>query len=97
MYLLSTKEVWGSGIALDYDTATSETRQLDYYYNLGVNSNNFSGLSKFNQSGVAYNWWLRSNRSNYSYYFYYVASTGDWNVAKYNLPTSSVSPAFRIG
>ena len=55
MYLLSTKEIWGSGIALEYDT-TVETRQLDYYKNLGVSSNNYNESKKYNLSGSLSTW-----------------------------------------
>ncbi len=95
MYLLSTKEIWGSGIALEYDT-TVETRQLDYYKNLGVSSNNYNESKKYNLSGSLSTWWLRSADCVYNNFFYIVYSSGDWSYSIAN-SNDGVSPAFRIG
>ena len=97
LYLLSTKEVWGkegTSNTISNDTAESETRQLDYYANLGVTTSNYSGaIKQYNSKDSA--WWLRSAFSNNSYYFFRVMSSGDWSsgIAYY---TDGVSPAFRI-
>ena len=50
LYLLSTAEVWaqGSSNTIEYDTARDNTRQLDYYKNLGVTTSNKSGAIKKN-------------------------------------------------
>ena len=57
LYLLSTKEVWNGGTG--DDTAEAETKQLDYYANLGVTGSNYSGAIK-QYNGSNYYWWLRS-------------------------------------
>ena len=98
LYLLSTKEVWGkSGTSntINDDTAEAETRQLDYYTNLGVSTNNYSGAIKYDASGTATIWWLRSAFSRSSSIFYYVLAHGDWN-RNDALNTRGVAPAFRL-
>ena len=57
LYLLSTKEVWNGETG--YDTAESETKQLDYYKNNGVTTSNYSGAIK-QYNGSNNDWWLRS-------------------------------------
>ena len=98
LYLLSTKEVWGkSGTSntITNDTAEAETRQLDYYTNLGVSTDNYSGAIKYDASGSSTRWLLRSATSNYSYHFYSVNTSGAWySHDAYN--TSGVAPAFRL-
>ena len=82
LYLLSTKEVWrksGTSNTINYDTAEAETRQLDYYTNLGVSTSNDSGAIKYDASGTATIWWLRSATSTTSSNFYSVITSGDWN------------------
>ena len=93
-YLLSTMEVWGSNPG-GYDTATAETRQLDYYKAQGVTTSNYSGaIKQYNGSNIG--WWLRAASSYYSNTFYYVFTSGDWyNPSASN--TYGVAPAFRIG
>lgn len=94
LYLLSTKEVWGSNPG-GYDTATAETRQLDYYKAQGVTTSNYSGAKK-QYNGSNKNWWLRAAISCISYYFYIVIAHGYWS--NYIATTSiGVAPAFRIG
>ena len=94
LYLLSTMEVWGSNPG-GYDTATAETRQLDYYKEKGVTTSNYSGaIKQYNGSNT--NWWLRAAFSYYSEYFYYVGTTGDWKYY-YSFRSDGVAPAFRIG
>ena len=92
LYLLSTKEVLNGGTG--YDTAEAETRQLDYYKNLGVTTSNKSGVIKQYNGSNSY-WWLRSAASNTTGSFFGVGSNGVWilNIAYY---TDGVSPAFRI-
>ena len=97
LYLLSTAEVWsqGSSNTISTDTARDNTRQLDYYKNLGTSTSNYSGAIKKNGTS-AYYWWLRAASSNDNYNFYSVISDGDWdaNIARY---TYGVAPAFRLG
>ena len=100
IYLLSTHEVWKdvniipSGGIEYYDTAYSNTRQLDYYASLNVNTSSYSGAIK-QLNGSNYWWWLRSARSNITGSFSYVTNTGycSYTIAD---ATYGVSPAFRI-
>ena len=94
LYLLSTMEVWGSNPG-GYDTATAETRQLDYYKSQGVTTSNYSGaIKQYNGSNTK--WWLRAAISNDSRSFYFVYTSGDWSGTNAHF-TYGVAPAFRIG
>ncbi|MBQ3297981.1 MAG: hypothetical protein IJG97_04155 [Bacilli bacterium] len=97
MYLLSTKEVWGKEgtSVINYDSAETETRQLDYYKNAGVTTSNYSVAKKQNNGSNSY-WWLRSACSSYAYSFYIVSWNGVWDSGNASF-NSGVSPAFRIG
>ena len=97
LYLLSTAEVWaqGSSNTIDYDTARDNTRQLDYYKNLGTSTSNYSGTIKKNGTNASI-WWLRSAKSSNNNYFYIVDSGGDWSNISANI-TYGVSVAFRMG
>ena len=97
LYLLSTAEVWsqGSSNTIDLDTARHNTRQLDYYKNLGVTTSNGSGAIKKNGTSAT-NWWLRATISNFSYHFFNVSNIGEWN-SNYAHITYGVAPAFRLG
>ena len=57
IYLLLTKEVYGTPGS--YDSAESETRQLDYYKTNGVTTASSSGAIK-NYNGSPTIWWFRS-------------------------------------
>ncbi len=92
IYLLSTKEVWGT--SQTYDTVDTETRQLDYYKEKGVTSSNKSGAIKKINGKIDY-WWLRSARSDNSLGFYNVGSYGYCD-SNYSTSTRGVSVAFRI-
>ena len=92
LYLLSTKEVWNGGTS--YDTAETETRQLDYYKNKGVTTSNYSVARKQYNGSNSY-WWLRSARFNDSNDFCLVGTAGGWFSSTANY-TFGVSPAFRI-
>ena len=96
LYLLSTAEVWaqGSSNTIKYDTARDVTRQLDYYKNLDVTTNNFSVAIKKNGASAS-GWWLRSAYSDGNSYFYSVDTNGNYisNRASY---TRGVVPAFRL-
>ena len=97
LYLLSTAEVWaqGSSNTIYSDTARNNTRQLDYYKNLGVTTSNYSGAIKKNGTS-AFSWWPRAAYSSANINFYRVADDGDWdhNGANYS---RGVAPAFRLG
>ena len=97
LYLLSTAEVWaqGSSNTISIDTARDNTRQLDYYKNLGVTTNNYSGAIKKNGISTS-EWWLRAASSNDTYYFLRVISNGDWNNSN-AIDIRGVAPAFRLG
>ena len=92
LYLLSSMEVWG---AIGYDTATAETRQLDYYKEKGVTTSSYGGAKK-QYNGSNTRWWLRAANSTYSGYFSIVNTTGYW-VSNSATRTYGVAPAFRIG
>ena len=93
LYLLSTAEVWANGQSCD--TARDNTRQLDYYKNLGTSTSNYSGAIKKSESSAVL-WWLRAANSRNNNYFLYVNNVGDWNYI-YAYDTRGVAPAFRLG
>ena len=100
LYLLSTHEVFedvdgntSSGIDY-YDTAYNNTRQLDYYKNLGVTTSNYSGAIK-QHIGSNFDWWLRSATSTSTNYFSHVTFNGAWGNINANIGYR-VAPAFRI-
>ena len=97
LYLLSTAEVWaqGSSNTISKDTARDNTRQLDYYKNLGVTTSNYSGATKKNGTSVSY-WWLRVAISYNTYEFLSVYNNGGWN-NYYAYTSNGVAPAFRLG
>ena len=94
LYLLSGREVYEDGDETDYqisakDTAYSNTKQLDYYKNKGVTTDNYAGAIKNST------WWLRSAYSVYDIGFLYVIGGGQWDSNDANY-FNGVSPAFRI-
>ena len=93
LYLLSTAEVWANGHGKD--TARDNTRQLDYYKNLGTSTSNCSGAIKKNGTSADV-WRLRAASSGNNGYFYCVNSSGDWSYGR-SIDTYGVVPAFRIG
>ena len=99
LYLLSTKEVWGKEGTTNmvrYDTAESETRQLDYYKNVAkVTTDSSSGAIKKYNGNASY-WWLRSAYSDSDNFFYVVYSDGGNSYSSAN-HSAGISPAFRIG
>ena len=95
LYLLSTKEVWESESKINYDTATTETRPLDYYNSVGVNSNNYGGAIKFDSSRNSIFWWLRTAQSSNNNRFFSVSSFGDTN-PDYATFYYNVTTAFRL-
>ena len=90
LYLLTSKEVHGTKHS--YDRVDAETKQLDYYKNLGVTISNYSGaIKKYNGNNL---WWLlRSVNATSSYPFLGISANGNCDHA---LGTGGVSPAFRI-
>ena len=99
LYLLSTKELWGkegTSNVINYDTAEAETRQLDYYHDIGVRTDNFGGASKKDLNGVGHWWWLRTTYSYITANFYGVNPNGSMG-SHYSSFVVGVSPAFRIG
>ena len=98
IYLLSAHEVYEDGTSnqvFGKDSAYNNTRQLDYYKNLGVTTSSYSDAIKKNNGSNSL-WWLRAASSGYNYSFFIVSSYGDWYsyIADY---TYGVAPAFRIG
>ena len=91
LYLLSQKEVWGE---VEYDTVDTETKQLDYYKNLGVTFNNYAGAIK-QYNGSNNFWWLRDAFSDDAIIFLIVNSIGNWSGNGAGI-SNGVSPAFRI-
>ena len=93
LYLLSIKEIYGSKVT--YDTLDTETKQLDYYKNLGVMLDNYSGaIKQYNGSGDY--WWLRSAVSFDAYDFIDVNNNGDCYYDFTAYSPIGISPAFRI-
>ena len=99
IYLLSAHEVWEDGtsnLVSIHDTAYNQTRQLDYYANLGVTTNNYSGAIKNPVSSFKSSWWLRVNGFDIDSDFLIVYKTGNWS-ANNASTTNGLAPAFRIG
>ena len=99
LYLLSSREIYGT--SFEFDTLTTQTRQLDYYYNggNGLTSGN-SGSSHLDMAikrynGTANTWWLRSTDGSWTAGFIFVSATGYWDNYSGNV-NYGVSPAFRI-
>ena len=97
LYLLSTAEVWAqrSSNTIDYDTSRDNTRQLDYYTNIGVTTSSYSGAIKKNGTSASF-WWLRSANSYADASFYTVTTDGRW-YGTGATGTHGVAPAFRLG
>ena len=97
LYLLSTAEVWsqGSSNTISTDTARDNTRQLDYYKNLGTSISNYSGAIKKNGTSAS-RWWLRAAYSNTAFTFLFVSDSGGWSANNASI-ASGVAPAFRLG
>ena len=70
LYLLSTSEIWTQGYPnINYDTAINDTKQLDYYKNLGVTYSDTNETIKKNGTNTS-TWWLRSATSDVFYRFF---------------------------
>ena len=99
IYLLSLHEVWEEETNMPIsrtDTAYNQTRQLDYYANLGVNTSNRSGAIKKKISGSSYSWWLRTADSFENDSFKAVSNYGSWD-SPFAKTIYGFAPAFRIG
>jgi len=93
LYLLSPMEVWGDWTGMygsEVDRAKNQTRQLDYYSNLGVTYNNHNSAIK-KHGTTQYFWWHRSAKYDNNIGFYGMQGNG------YAYRDGGVSPAFRIG
>ena len=98
IYLLSSHEVYEDGTSdkiSSYDTAWNNTRQLDYYANLGVTTDNYINATKKHNSSNSY-WWLRAADSDGNYDFLSVNESGSLDFFG-NGAYSGLAPAFRIG
>ena len=98
IYLLSAHEIWEDATSnrVSYsDTVYKNTRQLDYYKNKEVTTNNYLNTIK-QYNGSNSEWWLRSGSSGSKNYFLIVKNDGDWTNfdARY---ANGFAPAFRIG
>ena len=91
LYLLSMKEIYGE---VTSDLLVSETKQLDYYKNIGASLTNYSNISKKIGTNDSW-WWLRSAVSTSNSNFLSVNSNGK-NGDGAPILASGVSPAFRI-
>ena len=98
IYLLSAHEVYEDGTSNQVssrDTAWDKTRQLDYYKNLGVTTDSYSGaIKKYNNSNSY--WWLRAPDSIASNRFLFVHSYSFWDLYS-SIDPLGLAPAFRIG
>ena len=91
LYLLNAQEVWSTN---DSDTSVGTSKQLDYYKNQGVTTDNYDGAIK-QYNGSNSSWWLRSAYSSSATGFLYVLDAGDWDSDSAYCHIG-VSPAFRI-
>ena len=93
LYLLNAQEVWNGNL---FDTSVGTSRQLDYYKNKGVTTDNYAGaIKQYNGSNL--DWWLRSARRYGTTYFLTAENSGSGLSSFDNANNSNgVSPAFRI-
>ena len=104
LYLLSGHEVYEDGTSNQistYDTSYNDTKQLDYYKNLGVTTSNRAGAAKqYKENNIKYDyWWLRSVSFNSKYgnttSFHIIYYEGEWDDSSSDC-LDGISPAFRI-
>ena len=97
LYLLSAHEVYEDGTSNQIntdDTSYNNTKQLDYYKDQGVTTDNCDGaIKQYNRSDEY--WFLRSANSGGTVAFLDVNNNGDWSHG-YAGSSYGVSPAFRI-
>ena len=91
LYLLNAQEVWNTN---KYDTSVGTSKQLDYYKNQGVTTDNYDGAIK-QYNGSNSSWWLRSASSGNAIAFIRVYFDGD-SIGDRASNSNGVSPAFRI-
>ena len=97
IYLLDSKEIYGSSYSFPYNKANASERQLDYYLYKNVTPSNHALAIKKNLSGTAYAWWLRSADSSHSDNFYAMSEYGYTDTGYHtSYKNNGVSPAFRI-
>ena len=99
LYLLSKKEIWG-GTSSSIDSSYDTTRQLDYYYNLGVKATTkYAPVRKLSspRSTTYKEWWTRSAHTDNKYYFNIATNNGGPDYFTSSNYAYGVSPAFRIG
>ena len=97
IYLLASKEIWelAAPSAITTDSARNSTRQLDYYQQLDVTTDNSTGAIKLH-NGAQNSWWLRSADSSGTYVFMYVNYHNGKPAYTFANGNTGVSPAFRI-
>ncbi len=91
LYLLSAQEVWNGN---RFDTSVGTSKQLDYYKNQGITTENSDGTTKQYNGSVSL-WWLRSAYSRDASTFLDVNNFGFCSNIK-GSHSHGVSPAFRI-
>ena len=99
IYLLSAHEVWENKVIYDgieLDTAYNQTRQLDYYKNLGVITSNNSNTIKRYKDLDSSTWWLRTANYYFTNIFLGVSFPDGWAYIR-AFDTNGFTPAFRIG
>jgi len=92
LYLLARKEIYSGEHR--YDSLDLETKQLDIYKNLNVNTTSYNNVIKVYQ-GKNTSWWLRSASSYDTIGFFNIDSNGKW-FGDSAINASGISPAFRI-
>lgn len=91
LYLLSAQEIFGNHNYSVYDSASTSTRQLDYYR---FNNTDANRIKKYQGSTTI--WWLRSSYTSNNG-VYAIVSTGGSTGYNYASAINGVTPAFRIG
>ncbi len=97
LYLLSSEEIYGdfsSSSNSQYDTANGTSKQLDYYKNIGIDTNIYA-VARKRYNGSINPWWLRSAFSNAAIRFLHVAGNGVLEAYRAD-SSEGISPAFRI-
>ena len=95
LYLLTFKEVYNFDFS--YDSATSLTRQLDYYRSKNITlASKVGAIKQYNGTNDV--WWLRVSNT-FFYVMFHSIDTSTDNTKPYGIASRmyGVSPAFRIG
>ena len=97
IYLPSAKEIMvdsSKSTISTQDSAWNNTRQLDYYRNIGLRAS-YDYLIK-NKGTTAKDWWLRTARATTNSTYLSISTAGAWTAS--NASTSiGIAPMFRIG